>query len=214
MGTMLPWQSIQTADFNKKKKKKKKIQIFNPLDQGYCRWNLGQIGLVASEDMSFESSDAKQHVTYDRQRRKTAYPISPPPPAPQPPPPPPPHPHPPTPGTFGSGELNNNNKKKNKKKKEKKNINYKSPSPRTLKMKFGSNQGTGFRDVIWKCWRQTTADDCLSYKSPWARLWWAEKKQQQKNKKKKTKTKKKKQKKNTKPESADMVYISRLVSAL
>ena len=76
MGTMLPWQSMQTADFNKKK-----IQFFNPSDQGYCRWNLGQIGLVASEDMSFESSDAKQQVTYDRQRRKTAYPVS--------------HPHPP-----------------------------------------------------------------------------------------------------------------------
>ena len=70
-----------------KKKKKKKIQIFNPSDQGYCRWNLGQIGLVASEDMSFESSDAKQQVTYDRQRRKTAYPISPPHPRPPPPPP-------------------------------------------------------------------------------------------------------------------------------
>ena len=85
MGTLLPWQSIQIADFNKKKKKKK-IQTFNPSDQGYCRWNLGQIGLVASEDMSFETIDAKQQVTDVRQRRKTAYPIS-------------------SPGAFGSGEL-------------------------------------------------------------------------------------------------------------
>ena len=89
--------------------KKKKIQFFNPSDQGYCRWNLVQIGLVASEDMSFESSDAKQQVTYDRQRRKTAYPISPPPP---------PHTHTPTlplHGAFGSGELNKKQKKRKKK---------------------------------------------------------------------------------------------------